>query len=29
MHCVGHKFMARTTQKLGESEMHTVGHERW
>ena len=29
MHSVGHKIMVRTTQKLGKSEMHTVGHGIW
>jgi len=29
MHSVRHKFMAGTTQKLGKSEMHTIGHGIW
>ena len=29
MHSVGHKFIAKTTQKLGKSEMHTIRHGIW
>jgi len=29
MHSVGHKFMARTTQKRCKSEMHTLEHGIW